>query len=482
MNFKSLDFVLLFPVVLAVVFILPARFRWAWLLAVSLFFYSRWRVAYIFLLIAHSLTDYVLGIAIHNAKTKARKRLFLAMSLTAGLGLLAYFKYLGFFLTSAYGVMGLFGHTIPPPHLDIVLPVGISFYTVQTLSYTIDMYRGQVVPERHPGYFMLFVTYFPHMVAGPIMRAPRLLGELHKTTRWDTDRVLSGLRRMAWGFFKKVVVADRLARFVELVFGDVHGWNGSMLLLGSYYFAFQVYCDFSGYSDIALGAARCIGHDLTENFDRPYLSTSVTEFWRRWHISLQTWFRDYLFIPLATPNMGLARQSLNLMIVFVVSGLWHGANWTFILWGAINGIGIVFENATRDLREGLAKRLKLDVVPAFIRNLIGRLLTFHFVLFSWIFFVSHSLGDAFIALRKIGEVRPAELAETLQNPRQLANILPIVVLLGVELWQTRAQARGVEDLGRSRPSILRYSLYAAIVVAIFVLGRFGPISFIYFQF
>ncbi len=477
MNFKSLDFFLVFPVVVVVLFTLPRRLRWVWLLAASLFFYSRWKAVYILLLVAHTMTDWVLGWAIYQAKTKARKRLFLGMSLVAGLGLLGYFKYTNFLLGAAYGVSSALGHAAQAPHFDIVLPIGISFYTFQTLSYTIDIYRGQVVPERHPGYFMLYVTYFPHMVAGPIMRAPTLLGELHKKTSWDSERAASGLRRMAWGFFKKLVIADRLSDVVHFLYHDPDHTSGGALLVATYFFAFAIYADFSGYSDIAIGAARIMGHDLIENFDRPYFATSISTFWRRWHISLQTWFRDYLFLPLMGGKSGLLRQLVCLLLVFLASGLWHGANWTFVVWGLIHGVALVVETLANRAGERLKARWVMGTVPAWLRGVVGALVTFHVVLFSYVFFISRDLPAAWMTLKKIAGLKASEL----WSPHFVPGIFVILILLGVEAAQGIRGGR-IEDLLERHGRLARWCAYATLAVLMLILGMFGTTPFIYFQF
>jgi D-alanyl-lipoteichoic acid acyltransferase DltB (MBOAT superfamily) len=331
MQFNSAEYLIFLPVILGVYFSIPHRWRQLLLLGAIYYFYMAWKVEYVVLLLASILIDYSLALWIEKARSKRHQRLLLIASLSTNLGLLFAFKYFNFFNVATHDLLGFFNIFYTIPTLQLLLPVGISFYTFQTMSYTIDVYRGELKAERSLVRFALYVSFFPQLVAGPIERAERLLPQFMIRYDFDEQRVASGLRRIAWGFFKKVVIADKAAVIVDAIYQDPTTHSGLTLLFATYLFAFQIYCDFSGYSDIAIGTARLFGFDLMENFRQPYLSKSITEFWRRWHISLSTWFRDYLYIPLGGNRVGKGRLYINLLLVFVVSGLWHGASWTYVI-------------------------------------------------------------------------------------------------------------------------------------------------------
>jgi len=335
MLFNSLDFLIFFPVIVGLYFALSPKYRWVLLLGASYYFYMCWKAEYIILIVFSTLVDYFAARQMARIQEKKKRRPFLYLSLLSNLGLLFFFKYWNFFSGETRALLDSWNIMADVPTFQLLLPVGISFYTFQTLSYTIDVYNGKLEPEKNLGRFALYVSFFPQLVAGPIERATHLLPQLRQTFDFDYQRVVSGLQQMLWGFFKKVVIADRLAVYVNEIYASPGDENGLALLLATYFFAFQIYCDFSGYSDIAIGAARVMGYDLMENFRTPYLSKSIREFWSRWHISLSTWFRDYLYIPLGGNRVPQVRWFLNLFIVFVVSGFWHGANWTFLIWGAL---------------------------------------------------------------------------------------------------------------------------------------------------
>lgn len=358
MLFNSLQFLLFLPVVVALYFATPHRFRWALLLLASYYFYAAWRPEYLLLIIASTLVDYLCALRMGRLESRRRRKKYLVLSLGSNLGLLFGFKYLTFFNESTRAVFDQLNIFYGVPTFEILLPVGISFYTFQTLSYTIDVYRGARPPERHLGIFALYVSFFPQLVAGPIERSTRLLPQFFQHHGFDAGRVQSGLRLILWGFFKKIVIADRLAVYVNAVYANPSAYDGPSLLLATYFFAFQIYCDFSAYSDIAIGSARVMGFELMQNFRRPYFARSIQEFWQRWHISLSTWFRDYVYLPLGGNRVPTWRWYTNLLLVFLVSGLWHGANWTFVVWGALHGTYLVFAIATRDRRDHMWRRLE----------------------------------------------------------------------------------------------------------------------------
>jgi alginate O-acetyltransferase complex protein AlgI len=394
MLFNSLHFLIFFPIVALVYFLIPHRYRWVLLLAASYYFYMVWRPIYALLIVVSTLVDYIAAIQMSKTNRGGVRKLYLFCSLLANLGILFIFKYYGFFIDTI--------NAFTVNNFDVIyllLPMGISFYTFQTLSYTIDVYRKQREPEHHLGYFALYVTFFPQLVAGPIERSDRLIPQLRKEQVYDYARTVEGLQRMVWGFFKKVVIADNLAVAVNHVYGNVESASGLTLLIATGFFAYQIYCDFSGYSDIAIGSAKILGIDLMENFKRPYFSTSIKEFWSRWHISLSTWFRDYVYIPLGGSKKGSVRTYVNLLLVFLISGLWHGASWMFVIWGAIHGIYQLYEKATNYTRNRLWMMIKLDGTS--VQWFVKWLVTMSVVLISWVFFRSDNLNESITIVSKI---------------------------------------------------------------------------------
>ena len=398
MLFNSFEFVVFFAIVVLLYFALPFRYRWLHLLISSYLFYMCWRWEYIFLIIGQTVVNYYCGRQIAKAPPGPGRKGWLAISLVWSLGLLFFYKYYDFARRTIEDAGSAMGIDPALPMMDVILPVGISFYTFQALSYTIDIYRGDVEEERHFGRFALFVAFFPQLVAGPIERASNLLVQFRRENQLDLDRLASGLKLMLWGLFKKVVIADRLAIFVNQVYGDPSAYSGSTLLLATYFFAFQIYCDFSGYSDIAIGAARVLGYDLMQNFRLPYLARSFAGFWRRWHISLSTWFRDYLYVPLGGNRVGIHRWVFNIILVFTVSGLWHGAAWTFVFWGLLHGGFYLAERLIAPHGAKLVHTLRLPGGPV---KLFRILLTFHLVLLAWVFFRAQSMEDAVLIVHRI---------------------------------------------------------------------------------
>lgn len=470
MLFNSLAYLVFFPTVVSLFFLLPHRFRWALLLAASYYFYLSWKAEYLILIIFSTLVAYFAARQMEKEITPVQKKLYLVLSVGTNLGVLFFFKYFNFVSQSVQNLLDQFSLEIAAPYLDFLLPVGISFYTFQTLSYTIDVYWGKQPAESHLGIFALYVSFFPQLVAGPIERPGNLIPQFKQQQHLDYKRISSGIKLMLWGFFKKLVVADRLALYVNEIYGQPEQFSGLSLLLATILFSFQIYCDFSAYSDIAIGTARCMGYDLMENFRRPYFATSVSDFWRRWHISLSTWFRDYLYIPLGGNRVSVPRWYLNLMIVFIVSGLWHGANWTFVLWGALHGFYLVASLLLGPFRERLAKAL-----PNGLYQGMSILLTYVLVLLAWVFFRAESIEDAFYA---VGQML------TLQGPLYYKGFflihlvyafIAVGILLLVEFYQEWGNKRQLFRL----PASLTY---AGLIVAILLLGVFDGGQFIYFQF
>jgi alginate O-acetyltransferase complex protein AlgI len=478
MSFISPEFVIFFSVVMPLFFWMRHRFRWALLLVLSYLFYAYGTVQYLPLIIISTLVDYVAARMMPLRPAPAWRTAWLLASISVNLGILFTFKYFNFFGE----VMGsAFGYT--PVMFDVVLPVGISFYTFQSMSYTIDVYRGRIQPEKHVGIVAAYVAFFPQLVAGPIERATNLMPQFNERKLFDEERTVSGLQLILWGFFKKVVIADRLAIYVNTVYNDVHNYSGVSLWLATFFFAFQIYCDFSAYSDIAIGTARILGFNLMENFRQPYFARSVGEFWGRWHISLSTWFRDYVYIPLGGNRVPVGRHLLNIMIVFLLSGLWHGAGWTFIIWGTLHGLAVVGQNGMRYLGWELFPRSAGWMVAG-----LKILLTFGFVCFSWIFFRANSLEDAQYIVGHLLVFDPtadvtAMFAEGLLGA-QTEFMLSMGLIAGLLVMDALATRTPLPEVARRLPLAVRWPVYYALGTAVVFSGLYGTGAqqFIYFQF
>ena len=485
MVFNSIQYLLFFAVVCSAYFLLQHRWRWALLLGSSYFFYAVWNPKYLVLILASTLVDYVAGLALDRLEKPRARISVLIGSLTCNLGLLFTFKYFDFAVDVVRSMLGWTGIEIHPPELQFLLPVGISFYTFQSLSYSIEVYRRTHGPERHLGIFALYVAFFPQLVAGPIERSYRLLPQFLEDHGLDYDRMVSGFRLILWGLFKKVVVADNLALAVDLIYSVDADALGPAIALGTIFFAYQIYCDFSGYSDIAVGSARVLGFDLMTNFKRPYHADSIAEFWQRWHISLSTWFRDYLYIPLGGNRVSAGRWFINIAAVFVISGLWHGANLTFIIWGTLHGIYYLLEHALRKMGSGLAK----PRTGTRKGRLFPTLCVFSLTCFAWIFFRAEDLTHAMNLIAGLTQgwgvlFSPEQirhgLAEISLDPGHvLACIVYIVVLEVIEWAAVPGQAPRL--LNFPAPAI-HWPVYVALLLAIGNLGATREIPFIYFQF
>jgi alginate O-acetyltransferase complex protein AlgI len=397
MRFNSIEFLVFFPIVSIAFFILPHRYRWLLLLGASYFFYISWKPKYILILLAVTAVSYLAGLWLGRDRNPVTRRFVLGISLAASLGTLFVFKYFDFSDPVVQGIFGQLGVSRFVPQ-NILLPLGISFFTFQTMSYTIDVYRGVARPEKHAGIYALFVAFFPQLVAGPIGRANLLLPQYHEAHEPEYERIVSGLQRMVWGLFKKLVIADRLAVLVDTVYGDPTAYTGIALILATYAFAFQIYCDFSGYADIAIGAARILGIRLTENFQQPYRAQSIPDFWRRWHISLYNWLRDYIFYPIQRALLRRRFSSRSLvaiiippMLTMLASGLWHGGHWTFLIWGALHGIFMVLSVLWGQAQRSISWSFSL---PSALVTGLKIFATFNLICFTWIFFRANSLSDA----------------------------------------------------------------------------------------
>lgn len=489
MLFNSLDFAVFFPIVFILYWVVSKNLtlRNVLLLLSSYIFYGWWDWRFLFLIVISSLVDFLVGGQIQRTEDKRKKRSYLWISLLVNLGFLVYFKYANFFIETFVDSFRLFGKELDVSTLNIILPVGISFYTFQTLSYTIDVYRGQLKPTKDPLAFFTFVAFFPQLVAGPIERASHLLPQFYKTYKFNYEQVKSGLLLMAFGLFKKMVIADRAALYVNEVYNNPGNYEGVETIIATILFAFQIYCDFSGYSDIAIGAARTMGFDLMKNFDSPYLSKSITEFWRRWHISLSTWFRDYVYIPLGGSRKGEYRTYLNLFIVFVVSGLWHGAAMTFVLWGVIHGAVIVLEKATKRARSKVYNYLGLGR-DTFSNKLFFTIITFVIVDFAWIFFRANTLKDAMVIVKSLFVSNYLEIFGDdlfLIGLRENDFLLLLLLMFGMVLIERYNRTKGVLSFLNQQSILLRWMVYLAIFLTITIFGIYGSTSgseFIYFNF
>lgn len=420
-----------------------------------------------------------MGLKMGQEAQKEKRRKFLYISILSNLGILFFFKYFNFFSESVAGLTAMMGMDYSTPLFEVILPVGISFYTFQTLSYSVDIYHGKISPEKHLGRFALFVSFFPQLVAGPIERSGNLLPQFREEKQFDYHRVASGMRLAAWGLFKKVVIADRLAVFVNMVYNSPDDFQGLSIILATFFFALQIYCDFSGYSDIAIGIARMMGFDLMKNFERPYFSTSIGEFWRRWHISLSTWFRDYVYIPLGGNRVVKWRWHYNLFLTFLISGLWHGANWTFVIWGALHGVYLIIENiSTAAFKQNDIK----SPFPLWLKNSLQMAATFILVCFAWIFFRANSLGDAVELISKMFIWIPGELA-WMSSPEHSYNLFLAFVAIGMLiLVQIFQEFQAVGTWIPQQPSLVRWGIYILLVSIILNFGEFDQQQFIYFQF
>ncbi len=480
MLFNSVEFMIFFPVVTILYFVLPHKIRWFLLLASSCLFYMAFVPKYILILGFTIVIDYIAGILIDKMAGN-RKRIFLIISILTNVGILFVFKYFNFFNENAERLAQLLGWNYPISSLTIILPIGLSFHTFQSMSYIIEVYRGKHRPETHFGIYALYVMYYPQLVAGPIERPQNMLWQFHTRHSFDAKRTVDGLKLMAWGFFKKLVIADNLALAVNAAYKSPQAVSGLTLVIATYFFAFQIYCDFSGYTDIARGASRIMGIELMQNFRLPYFSKSISEFWRRWHISLSSWFSDYVYISLGGSRCAKWKRYRNLLIVFLLSGLWHGAAWTYVIWGALNGFYLVFALVTRSLREKLAHAVRLDRAPA-LQKFVKVFISFNLICFSWIFFRATSFTNARFIIKKIFTDFSLSInfGSVGITRYQVALCCCVVTFLtAVQLIQrTRTLSEEIEK----RPLVVRWGLYYAGLILLILFGVFNTSSFIYFQF
>ena len=476
MLFNSIPFFIFFIFVTSLYFAIPYNKRWLLLLISSCYFYVAFVPIYILILGFTIVIDYFAGIYIENAEGKRRK-LGLLFSLIANIGVLAIFKYYNFINHNFSFLLQGFGLSNPIPYLSILLPIGLSFHTFQAMSYTIEVYRGHQKAEKHFGIYSLYVMFYPQLVAGPIERPQNLLHQFREKYNFEYDRVVEGLKLMLWGLFKKLVIADRLAIYVDAVYNNPDQHNGMTFVLATIFFAFQIYCDFSGYSDIAIGAAKVMGFKLMTNFNRPYFARNISEFWKRWHISLSTWFKDYLYISLGGNKVSVPRWYFNLFLVFLISGLWHGANWTFIIWGTLNGFYLVFAVISQGFRNKISRLTGIEKLPG-LNTLLQVLTTFMLSCFAWIFFRANNVTDAFAIIKKISTFNGPIF---FQNPSMsIYSVSGIFILLFVEF--KKEYYRGDFSFFNNKSWIVRNLSYALLIILILLIGVFDGGQFIYFQF
>ena len=470
MLFNSIQFLLFFPVVFILYWLIPAKkrgFQNILLLGASFYFYACWDWRFLFLLIFSISLDFFTGFKITSSTSDFSRKFWFYLSILVNLLLLAFFKYCNFFIESFIDLFHLFQIELDYSSISIVLPIGISFYTFHGLSYVIDLYKGKIESEKNIVDYALFVSFFPLLVAGPIERATHLLPQIKKIRLFDYSNFSIGLKIVIWGFFKKVVIADRLSEYVDIVFNNPTNYHGFPILIAILFFAFQIYCDFSGYTDIARGIAKMMGFDLIKNFDRPYSSKSLKEFWSKWHISLSTWFRDYLYIPLGGNRRSSYRTYFNIFITFVVSGFWHGANWTFLIWGAIHGFILLLETWHSTFK------IKLKVP-----NLFSKLYIFSIVCFAWTFFRANQLNDVTILFDHLFSLS----SDSIFIISKTSFILCVLFILFMEFIHYQGDIIGIHAKLIHRPTWIRLSFYFSLVFIILFLGIYKKHEFIYFQF
>lgn len=493
MIFNSVSYLLFFPIVVLLYFALPYKLRSFWLLIASYYFYMNWNAKYALLLAGSTLVTFVCSLLVAYFRDAGRQKLAklaLGSSFFINIGTLIVFKYSGFLAENVNYLMEVLNLNARFQAFDLVLPVGISFYIFQALSYTMDVYRGEIPATRSIIKYALFVSFFPQLVAGPIERSKNLLRQFEEKHNFDVDRIRSGLLTMLWGLFMKIVIADNLSLIVTNIYDNYLAYTGVEILLATVLFAFQIYCDFGGYSYIAIGSARVLGFKLMDNFECPYLAVSVVDFWKRWHISLTSWFRDYLYIPLGGNRKGTLRKYINIMIVFLVSGLWHGANWTYVIWGGLNGLYQVIEQASTPFRQKLKERFCVDENRLSFR-FFSCLVTFALVDFSWMFFRAESVSQVYALLRQIwanfGFHRLFGQAVAnwgLDGPSLLALALAFLFLFVVDV--SRYKKFDLNAYILTQGAFFRYLVYATLLIMILFFGIYGyeyaQTAFIYFQF
>lgn len=481
MLFNSIDFAVFLPLVFCLYWVIGnIKTQNLFIVIASYIFYGWWDARFLWLLLLSSLIDFVLAIQLNRVHGKRQRKILLLLSIISNLGILAFFKYYNFFLDNFIEAFRFFGNPIALNRLDIILPVGISFYTFQTMSYTIDVYRNKMAATKDFIAFAGYVSFFPQLVAGPIERAVHLLPQFLKKRTFEYNSAITGSKQILWGFFKKLVIADNCAVLADPIFDNYSAYPGNMLLLGAFLFTFQIYCDFSGYSDIALGVSRLFGFDLMKNFAYPYFSRDIAEFWRRWHISLSTWFRDYLYIPLGGNKGVFWKRIRNIFLVFLISGFWHGANWTFIIWGLLHAFLFMFLYIQGKSKNHFDIVAKDHFMPSW-QELFQMCFTFFSVMLLWIFFRADSLSTAVSIFGKIFSFEL--LAKSNLEQRGLIFLVCILLVFFILIeWMGRRDSFPIETLFTHRPKLVKWSFYALLVSMIGMFMHTGGSPFIYFQF
>tara|TARA_R110002073_G_scaffold139232_2_gene289314 strand:+ start:85197 stop:86639 length:1443 start_codon:yes stop_codon:yes gene_type:complete len=480
MLFNSIDFAFFLPIIFILywyVFNRNLKLQNFLIVAASYVFYGWWDWRFLSLILFSTIVDFSIGKALKNTHKEKQRKALLWTSILVNLGFLGFFKYYNFFLDNFISAFTFFGHQISANSLNIILPVGISFYTFQTLSYTIDVYKKKMEPTEDFISFTAFVSFFPQLVAGPIERASNLLPQFFKKRVFDKTKAIDGLHQILWGLFKKIVIADNCATYANEIFANYHDLSGSTLFLGGVFFAFQIYGDFSGYSDIAIGTARLFGFDLMRNFAYPYFSRDIAEFWRRWHISLSTWFRDYLYIPLGGSRGGMSQKIKNTFIIFIVSGFWHGANWTFIIWGALNAIYFLPLLLSKNNRNNLDIIAKNNIFPS-LKEFFQVALTFILTTIAWIFFRSDNVGMAVEYLAHMFSLSLIDYPSVFP-----VDFIILILLFIIFEWISREKLHPLEFKTKKKGSSIYRPIIVSLIIWIIILwGAFGNKEFIYFQF
>ena len=472
MLFNSLSYAIFLPIIFVLYWLIPEKFRWVLLLGASYYFYMSWNPKYVILILCTTIVSYISGLLLEKTSGKIVKNVIVSVALFLCLGVLFVFKYYNF----AIDTVSLFTGN-EPRYLNLLLPVGISFYTFQTLSYVIDIYRDELPAEHNFGIYAAFVSFFPQLVAGPIERSRNLLPQIRKEHAFDPVNAYYGVRLIVWGLFKKMVVADNLAVYADLVFDNIYSYSGGSIALATFFFTIQIYCDFSGYSDIARGSAKLFGIELMENFKSPYFSTSIKDFWSRWHISLSSWFRDYLYIPMGGNRVSKLRNCINVLVTFLVSGLWHGASWHFVIWGGLHGLAQIYENAF-----GIKKATENNFFT-FIR----RIIVFIFVAYAWLFFRANTIHQGFYASVSMlyGLSNPIEYLKTSFYALGLSkSFIPYLILYLMPLFIFDYVSLKTDVIAwiSSKHPILRHILMILIILILLFFGYVGQSTFVYFQF
>lgn len=493
MLFNSFSFLIFLPIVLLVYYMLPIRIRWVWLLISSYYFYMSWNAAYALLLLFSTAVTWFGSLLMEKADGHAGlRKLALVFSFLINIGILAFYKYAGFLAESINGLLTLSGTGMRIPRLDILLPVGISFYVFQALGYTVDVYRNEIEAEKNFFRYALFVSFFPQLVAGPIERSKNLLKQINTPTTLSFENLKVGFLQILWGFFLKLVIADNASVVIDTVFSDIHTYPGVYIVIATILFAFQIYGDFGGYSLIAIGSARMLGFEIMRNFDSPYFSSGVAEFWRRWHISLSTWFRDYLYIPLGGNRKGPIRKNINLLIVFLVSGLWHGAAWHFVAWGALNGLYQVISNIKKYIGDKLAPENRLHSWDKSVSVKFCRIVgTFILVDFAWLFFRADSIKHAFEAIKSMVVVHntwilfDGSLFELGLVDKQFRSLIVAIFILSA-IDYLRYKKIDLIEIFMKQPFVIRAVLYTLLAMSALIFGHwaggYDNSAFLYFQF